>query len=76
MKTLAGLMLSTLIMEPSALGIINGENAEHPSVVALQMSEIQDERTLHYYKGSGVLIAEDVVLTAAHNIAYIPIAKT
>lgn len=41
-------------------------------VVALQMSEVQSDGRTRYYKGSAVLIGPNLLLTAGHNVAYIP----
>src|SRR5687768_6213915 len=40
------------------------------STVALQLKYIEDDGTISYYKGTGVLIKDDVVLTAGHNVFY------
>jgi len=61
-----------------APAIIFGQDVEHSStnasasVVALQMPEIQPDGSTHYYKGSAFLIAPNLLLTAGHNLAYIP----
>ena len=60
------------------LAIISGQDLPHnendltSSIVALQMSELQEDGSTRYYKGTGFLIKDDVVLTAGHNVAYIP----
>lgn len=41
------------------------------SIVALQMAERQADGSVRFYKGSGVLISQNVVLTAGHNFFYL-----
>ena len=61
-----------------ATAVINGRDAEHSSaepsapVVGLQMSEAQPDGSTRYYKGTAFLIGPNLLLTAGHNVAYIP----
>lgn len=41
------------------------------SVMALQMAEVQQNGSTHFYKASGVLIRQDAILTAGHNFFYL-----
>jgi V8-like Glu-specific endopeptidase len=67
-----------LLWGTSAKAVIGGQNVEHSvtgvssSVIALQMSETQTDGSIRYYKGTAVLVAPDLLLTAGHNVAYIP----
>lgn len=78
LKTLITSILAPLSPAIPAFAIVGGQNVElgsHPfakHVVALQMSELQEDGSTRFYKASGVLIAPDIVLTAAHNVVYIP----
>ncbi len=70
-----------LVTEKNAIAIINGKDVKHSdspistSLIALQMSEIQVDGSLRYYKGTAFLIEKNLLLTAGHNVAYIPEAK-
>lgn len=79
MKLSKLLMTVTLVSwELISLAIIGGNDINHAkddissSLVALQMSEIQPDGTTRFYKGSAFLIGKNMLLTAAHNVAYIP----
>jgi len=61
-----------------ATAVIHGIDDEHssadasPPVVTLQMVEVQPDGSTRYYKGTAFLIGPDLLLTAGHNVAYIP----
>lgn len=61
-----------------ATGVINGHDVDHSSsdasapLVALQMSENQPDESTRYYRGTAFLIGPNLLLTAGHNVAYIP----
>jgi hypothetical protein len=61
-----------------AIAIIGGQDVEHnsanvtASLVALQMSEVQPDGSIRYYKGSAFLVNQNTLITAGHNVAYIP----
>lgn len=81
-RTLQVLAFGFLILnETVAIAIINGKEVEHTdsrfstSLIALQMTEIQPDGSPKYYKGSAFLIGKNLLLTAGHNVAYIPEAK-
>ena len=81
-QTLQILALGFLLLnETKAIAIINGKEVEHSdsplstALIALQMTEIQDDGSLKYYKGTAFLIGKNLLLTAGHNVAYIPEAK-
>lgn len=50
---------------------IDSKNELAKSVVALQMGEQQSDGTVRFYKGSGVLISDRLILTAGHNFYYL-----
>lgn len=50
---------------------IDSRNKLAKSVVALQMGEKQSDGTIRFYKGSGVLISDRLILTAGHNFYYL-----
>jgi len=52
---------------------VNEQDPLSKSVVALQMVEKDSiGKKINRYKGSGVLVGKDVILTAGHNFFYIP----
>jgi hypothetical protein len=61
-----------------AVAIINGSDVEQSSsdasgsLVAIQMAEKQLDGSTRFYKGTAFLIGPDLLLTAGHNVAYIP----
>lgn len=71
------LLLLSLCSSP-LFAIIGGKDVEHSSgnatspVVALQMSEMQPDGSVRYYKGSAALVNRNTLITAGHNVAYIP----
>lgn len=74
---LSTLFLVTVILAPSSHAIIGGVELDKTSpiashIIALQMEEKQSDGSLKYYKGTGVLITDRVVLTAGHNFYYLP----
>lgn len=73
----AALFMYLLIFSNSCNAIINGfeinENdtdAQH--VVALQMPEKLDDGTTYYHKGTGIILSTRLIITAGHNIYYLP----
>jgi secreted trypsin-like serine protease len=59
-----------------AHAIIGGKEIDNSDtlsshVVAMQMEEKQPDGTIVYYKGTGVLVSDRVIMTAGHNFFYI-----
>jgi hypothetical protein len=75
---LNAMLLLFAVWGGSCLAIVGGKDIEHGSVgvssplVALQMREVQSDGSVRYYKGSAFLMGRNVLLTAGHNIAYVP----
>jgi secreted trypsin-like serine protease len=71
------LALAFVLSRGIALAVINGtevdqsRSAASAPLVALQMSEVQPDGKIRYYKGTSLLIAPELLLTAGHNVAYI-----
>ena len=79
---LRNFVVGTLFLRGSiAVAIISGQNIDHAAtdvtapMVALQMSEAQADGSKRYYKGASFLIASDLLLTAGHNVVYVPESK-
>jgi secreted trypsin-like serine protease len=74
MKTL--LILFSVLFSMKSYALIGGLDVSEidilsKSVIALQMVEKQSDGTVNRYKGSGVLVTPNVILTAAHNFFYL-----
>lgn len=70
-------LMQTFWCQP-AHAIIGGKDVDQKEsrlaspLVAIQMSEVQEDKSIRYYKGSAFLIGPNTLLTAGHNVAYIP----
>lgn len=75
-KFFAGISIA-MAFPYSAFGIINGTDVSSSDdlskhIVALRMEEKQADGSLRFYKGTGVLITDRIILTAGHNFFYLP----
>ena len=71
------LIVTLFSFSSPALAIVNGSELSEvatlaKSVVAIQMVERESSGKINFYKGSGVLISDRVILTAGHNFFYLP----
>lgn len=75
--TINTFLIFILLFSSSCYAIINGteindDDVFSKSVVALQMSETQEDGSIRHYQGTGIIISERIVLTAGHNFYYLP----
>lgn len=70
------ILILLTIFPIGAMAIIGGTDVDLADpisrhVVALQMQDQEKDGSIHYYKGTGIIISDKVVLTAGHNVFYL-----
>lgn len=70
------IILNFVLFGPTGFAIINGMNVDSSEsqsryTVALQMREVLPDGGNRYYKGTGVIVGSNTILTAGHNFYYL-----